>query len=137
MTNDKTKTFHKFFVNVIINCSWHYLNQDTDIYQDTDINQDSNISNDNSNYNLDELIYRYNKHRSILYTKGKIFRFILIAGFHKFDPGKSSFEIKRLDSIKSFKSSDTLKELLKNSLSFFRILWLKTLMNVCKKYFRE
>ena len=90
------------------------------------IKQDTNLPNG------DNIVVYY---FSILPIKGKVFRFNLIASFPKCDPDKISFEIKKLDSIKLSKSNDILRGLLKNSMVFFEIAWLKFLMNVYKMYF--
>ena len=90
------------------------------------IKQDTNLPNG------DNIVVYY---FSILPIKGKVFRFNLIASFPKCDPDKISFEIKKLDSIKLSKSNDILRGLLKNSMVFFEVPWLKFLMNVYKTYF--
>ena len=93
------------------------------------INHGSNISNyDNSSYNLDELIYRYNNHPSILSLK-KISGFNSTFSFNKVDPDKISFEIQN--------PMIYLQELLRSSIAFFKNFWLTILMNVLTKVFSQ
>ena len=94
VTDDKVlaKTFNKFFVNVAATLGIKY---------------EKLLSNyDNSNYNLDELIMRYNDHPSILIIKNKCTELNSSFTFNKVDKEKISTAIKRLDSKKVSKSDD-------------------------------
>ena len=85
VTDDKVlaKTFNKFFVNVAttlgIKCEKFPSNYDA------------------SNYNLDEVIIRYNDHPSILAIKNKCMESNSTFTFKKIDKEQISTAIKRLD----------------------------------------
>ena len=85
VTDDKVlaKTFNKFFVNVATTLGIKYEKFPSNY--------------DASNYNLDEVIIRYNDHPSILAIKNKCMESNSTFTFKKIDKEQISTAIKRLD----------------------------------------
>ena len=94
------RTFNNFFVNVAATLGIKYEKLPSNY--------------DDSNYNLDELIIRYNDHPSILAIQNECPKLNSTFTFKKVDKEQISIAIKRLDSTKVSKSSDiplrTVKE---------------------------
>ena len=119
VTDDKVlaKTFTKFFVN--------------NVAATVGIKYEKLPCNCNdSNYNLDELILRYNDHPSIIAIENKRTELNSIFTFKKVDQEQISTAIKQLDSKKVSKSNDVPLRIAKEHLvRFSEVSLLKISMN--------
>ena len=107
VTNDKVlaKTFNKFFVNVAANLGIKYEKLPSNY--------------DDSNYNLDELIIRYNDHPSTLAIKNKCMESNSTFSFKKVDKEQIPTAIKRLDSKTVSESNDIPLRIIKEFSDIF------------------
>ena len=109
VTNDKelAKTFNKFFVNVAATFGIKFEKLPSNY--------------DDSNYNLDELIIRYNDHPSIsiLAIKSKCTELNSTFTFKKVDKEQIFTAIKRLDPKKVSKSNDIPLRIIKEFSDIF------------------
>ena len=107
VTNDKelAKTFNKFFVNVAATFGIKFEKLPSNY--------------DDSNYNLDELIIRYNDHPSIHAIKNKCTELNSTFTFKKVFKEQISIAIEQLDSKKVSKSSDVPRRITKEFSDIF------------------
>ena len=118
VTDDKVlaQTFNKFFVNVAATLGIKFEKLPSNY--------------DDSNYNLDELIIRYNDHPSIIAIENKFTELNSIFTFKKVDQEQISTAIKQLDSKKVSKSNDIPLRIVKEHLvRFSEVSLLKIPMN--------
>ena len=110
VTDDKVlaRTFNNFFVNVAATLGIKYEKLPSNY--------------DDSNYNLDELIIRYNNHPSILAIKNKCKESNSTFSFKKDDKEQNFTAIKQLDFEKVSKSNDTSHSIIKEFSDIFGFL---------------
>ena len=125
VTDDKVlaKTFNKFFVNVFVTFKIKYEKLPSNY--------------DGRNYNLDELLIRYNDHPSILAIKNKCTELNSTFTFKKIDKEQISTAVKRLDSKKVSKSNDMPLRIIKEFSDIFGGFLVKSFNECLNKGFSQ